>query len=116
MDRSNIDEQPQFDPLDAMLREEAPYIDDAGFTARLVEQLPVPRQRRSLRALIFVTVALIAAVLTYVLSGRGRFVDEVVARTAVTPLPLIYLVAIGIGLLVMSIGLMSAISKSRSVS
>ena len=49
----NIDEQLQADWLDAKLRDEMPYIDDAGFTARVVQQLPARRQRsRLLRAAI----------------------------------------------------------------
>ena len=47
-----MDEQIQEDWLDARLRTEAPYIDDAGFSARVVAQLPVRRARSSLRAII----------------------------------------------------------------
>ena len=35
-----MDEQLQEDWLDRRLREEMPYIDDAGFTARVVQKLP----------------------------------------------------------------------------
>ena len=35
-----MDEKLQEDWLDARLRDEAPYIDDAGFTARVVQKLP----------------------------------------------------------------------------
>ncbi len=36
------------DPLDALLREQNSYIDDGGFTARVVQSLP-PRRRAWLR-------------------------------------------------------------------
>ncbi|MEP6777811.1 MAG: hypothetical protein ABI944_05110 [Chthoniobacterales bacterium] len=113
MDRTTTDEQTPLDPIDVLLREEAPYIDDAGFTARVAQQLPMRRQRRSLRALIFASVGLLAALLTYMLSGGGRSLEGMLARIAVTPLPLIYLVAAVAGLLVMFAGLASAISKDR---
>ena len=37
----------QDDSLDARLRDEAVYIDDAGFTARVVQQLPARRMAQS---------------------------------------------------------------------
>lgn len=74
------DELEQLDWLDRKLREEAPYIDDAGFTANVMQKLPVRRATRSLRALILLLSAVLASVGAYVLSGRGRFVYEAFAR------------------------------------
>ena len=42
------------DPLDALLREAQPYIDDGGFTARVVAELP-PRRSQNRRLYIHVT-------------------------------------------------------------
>jgi len=43
----------QEDWLDGELREAAPYIDDEGFTARVLQQLPPPRRSHDLlRAVI----------------------------------------------------------------
>ncbi len=39
----NISEE---DQLDRQLRDAAPYIDDDGFTARVLQQLPAPRHAR----------------------------------------------------------------------
>ena len=47
-----MDENLQEDWLDARLREEAAYIDDAGFTARVVQKLPARAVGYSLRAVI----------------------------------------------------------------
>jgi hypothetical protein len=35
------------DPLDALLHEQNVYLEDAGFTRRVVKSLPPPRRRRS---------------------------------------------------------------------
>ncbi len=40
---SKMNEIKQEDWLDRQLREAAPYIDDEGFTARVLQQLPPPR-------------------------------------------------------------------------
>ena len=57
-----MDEQLQEDWLDRRLREEMPYIDDAGFTARVVQKLPAPVSRQSWRAVILISVTLLASV------------------------------------------------------
>ncbi len=102
----------QEDWLDARLREEASYIEDGGFTARAVRQLPARRVRSSQRAVILFTVTLAASAITYLLSGGGRFITEAITRVAVMPLALIYLCAVAAGVLVMAIGLAAAISKT----
>ena len=52
------------DPLDTLLRENDGYIEDAGFTARVVESLP-RRRRLSLRMIILLS----AIVIGFVLAG-----------------------------------------------
>ena len=80
-----MDEQFQEDRLDARLREEAPYIDDAGFTARVIHKLPPPRPRPSLRGLILFCVTLLASIVTYVVSDGGRFLIRAAERFAAMP-------------------------------
>ena len=50
------------DPLDALLREQNDYMDDAGFTARVVQALP-RRRRTWARPLILMTAIIISSVL-----------------------------------------------------
>ena len=100
------------DLLDARLREEAAYIDDAGFTARVVQKLPAHRVRHSLRAVILLGVTLVASVIAYRLSGGGWFIAEGVTRIALLPLPFIWLCAAGATVLVMAGGLAAAVSRA----
>ncbi len=50
------------DPLDALLREQNSYIDDGGFTARVVQSLP-PRRHAWLRPALLMSATVIGAVL-----------------------------------------------------
>lgn len=71
-----MDEQLQEDWLEARFREEAPYLDDAGFTAQVMQKLPARRAARlSFRGMILVCLTLLASALTYFASGGGRFVE-----------------------------------------
>jgi hypothetical protein len=111
-----MDEIKQEDWLDRQLREAAPYIDDEGFTARVLRQLPPARHpRRSFRGAILLTITLLASVLAYLLSDGGRFL--VVEATRLTTLPILWLLvlALGSGILVMAGGVIAAISKAREV-
>ena len=57
----------QEDWLDRELREAAPYIDDEGFTARVLQQLPPPRRGHDLlRAAILLGMTLLASLLAYI--------------------------------------------------
>jgi hypothetical protein len=106
----------QEDWLDRQLREAAPYIDDAGFTSRVLHQLPPPgRSYSSLRGAILLTITLLATILTYLLSDGGRFL--VVAATRLTTLPTLWLfvLALGSGILVMTGGVIAAISKTNDL-
>jgi hypothetical protein len=49
------------DPLDALLREQNPHIDDAGFTARVVSALPRSRARVRLRPVLLLGAAAIGS-------------------------------------------------------
>ncbi len=89
-----MDEQLQEDWLDRRLREEMPYIDDAGFTARVVQKLPAPVRRHSWRAAILISITLLASVVTYLASDGGRFLIVAAYRFAAMPLGFIGLVAI----------------------
>src|SRR5256885_13368418 len=61
--------------LDRQLREAAPYIDDDGFTARVMARLPAARREpRWLRAMILLGMTLLGSGVVYLLSGGGRFV------------------------------------------
>jgi hypothetical protein len=109
----NISEE---DQLDRQLRDAAPYIDDNGFTARVLQQLPAPRYAlRSLRGAILLGITLLASVLAYVISDGGRFL--VVAMARLTTLPAFWLLALafGCGILVMAGGLVAAMSKTREL-
>jgi hypothetical protein len=107
-----MDENLQEDWLDARLRDEAAYVDDAGFTAHVVRKLPPRRVRHSLRAVILLGVTLVASVIAYLLSGGGWFIAEGVTRFALLPLPVIWLSAAGATVLVMVGGLAAVMSKT----
>ena len=107
-----MDENSQEDLLDARLRDEAAYIDDAGFTARVVQKLPARPVRHWLRAVILLGVTLVASVTAYFLSGDGWFIAEGVARLTMLPLYVIWLGAAAATALVMAGGLAVAISKA----
>lgn len=89
-----IDEQLREDWLDRRLREEMPYIDDAGFTARVVQKLPAAQAPRSHRATILIGVTLLASIMAYVLSDGGHFFVVEAYRLVAMPVGIIGLVAI----------------------
>jgi hypothetical protein len=109
-----MDEKLQEDWLDARLRDEAVYIDDAGFTAGVVQRLPAPRPRRSFRALILFGVTLLASVITYVVSEGGKFIGAGIDR--LTGLPPLWILAVTIvcSLILTSIGTAAAFAKTRA--
>ena len=109
-----MEEKVQEDWLDARLRDEAAYIDDAGFTSGVVHQLPARSVRRSYRAAILLAVTLIASVAAYLLSDGSWFVAERVTALATMPVIQIWLYAAAATVLVMVGGLAMALSKTRS--
>jgi hypothetical protein len=105
----------QEDWLDRALREAAPYIDDEGFTGRVLQQLPPPRRHHDLlRAVILLGTAFLASVLAYVVSGGGRFVSETLERLAALPALWVFALALASGLVIAAAGATAAISRSRA--
>jgi hypothetical protein len=106
----------QEDWLDRQLREAAPYIDDEGFTARVVQQLPPPRRGRDwLRAVILLGMTLFASALAYVVSDGGRFVSVALERLAALPALWVFALALASGLAVTALGAAAAISRSKTL-
>jgi len=106
----------EIDELDRQLRDAAPYIDDDGFTRRVLATLPARRVRRPpVRAAILLGATLIASMVAYILSGGGRFVSEGIIRMGqLGPLGVLY-VAAAIGILATGIGAAVAVFKSRDL-
>ena len=107
-----MDEKLQEDWLDARLRDEAVYIDDAGFTSGVVQKLPARRVRRSFRAFILLGITLAACVTAYLFTGGPWFIAEGVTNMAMMPVTYIWLSAAAATLLVMAGGLVFALSKT----
>lgn len=108
-----MDEKLQEDWLDARLREETPYFDDNGFTARVLQQLPRQRQRRSFRAIILLAATLFASVIAYQMSEGGFFIADAVMRMATMPILMIFILAALCGILITGLGLAAAVAKMR---
>ena len=104
----------QEDWLERGLREATPYIDDEGFTARVLQQLPPPRRRHDLlRAAILLGMTLFASLLAYVVSGGGRFVSVTLERLAALPALWVFVVALASSLVIAAVGATAAVSRSR---
>src|SRR5712692_10585184 len=111
-----MEEMIQEDPLDRQLREAAPYIDDDGFTARVVSKLPLPRRaRRSMRGIILVAITALGSAIAYALSDGGRFVNEAVMRLSTFPIWILLVFAFGCGLVVGACAVIAAIRKTPEV-
>ena len=108
-----MDEKLQEDWLDARLRDEAPYIDDAGFTSRVVQKMPARQVRRSYRAFIMVGITLAACIAAYFLAGGSNFAFDTFANVAFLPKTTILIFAGIAGVLVMVGGLAAALSRVR---
>ena len=102
------------DLLDARLRDETPYIDDAGFTARVMQQLPArPRPLQVQRSLVILTAAVLSVVVAYFASGEGMFMRVFLARLALLPpLQLLFLLLI-CGAAALLGGTWAALSRAR---
>ncbi len=109
-----MNESNDIDVLDRQLREAAPYIDDAGFTRRILQQLPARRPSlQRFRATILLGATLVASLIAYLLSDGGRFVSNGVLRLAGMS-PLMILLGAGVvGALVMGVGVVAAVSKNH---
>ena len=112
----SIEQVNQEDWLDRQLREAAPYIDDEGFAARVLQQLPPPRRRHDLlRAAILLGMTLLASVLAYVVSGGGRFISVTVDRLAALPALWVFVLALASGLVIAAVGAAAALSRERGL-
>ena len=101
------------DWLDVRLREEAPYIDDAGFTNSVMKELPDRGSLRTQRAIIILLAAIFSAVLAYFASGEGWFVRQAVTRALSFPPLLVLGSATACGLLLSAAGLWAALARER---
>jgi hypothetical protein len=99
--------------LDRQLREAVCYIDDGGFTTRVLQQLPAQPAPMRLRGVILIAAALLASVLTYVLSGGGRFLRDFVMQVSELPMLWLVIITFTAGLAVSAFGLAAAIFKTR---
>jgi hypothetical protein len=108
-----MDETLQEDSLDARLRDEAPYIDDAGFTSRVVHKLPARQVRRSYRNFILLGITLAACLVAFWLAGGTNFVFDTFANVAFLPRMTMLIIGGAAGVLVMAGGLAAALSRSR---
>ena len=108
-----MDEKLQEDWLDARLRDEMPYVDDAGFTAQVMRRLPPPRPRRSFRAWILFCITVFGGAVTYVVSGGGKFIGVGVDRFAALPLGWIVGLTIICSLVFTSIATAAAFANVR---
>ena len=106
-----MEQQRQEDWLDARLRDEAPYIDDDGFTARVMQQLPVARQRRSMRSAILVGATVLACVCAFILSGE--FLATTATFLVAMPIATIGVIALAAGLMVTVFGTTMAVARVR---
>ena len=74
-----MSEQPQHDWLEDALRQESAYIDDAGFTARVMATMPKRRKRSWLRGAILAGAAALGCVIAlWVLPGTQFVTDSIV--------------------------------------
>ncbi|MDQ6655106.1 MAG: hypothetical protein M3Y80_04750 [Verrucomicrobiota bacterium] len=110
-----MDAELEEDWLDAKLREEAPYLDDAGFTATVVQQLPAPRQSRSARNFILLGFTVIATLAAYLLSGGAGFLADQAAFLVAMPLVTVCAIAGVCAFAVMAIGGYAAVSQAKEL-
>ena len=102
--------------LDRQLREAALYIDDEGFTARVMARLPAARREpRWLRAMILLGLTLLGSGIAYLLSGGGRFVREGMIQLSDFPIWLLLVFAFGCGLVIGAFAVIFAIRKTPEV-
>jgi hypothetical protein len=107
-----MDGQLQEDWLDSRLREEMPYIDDDGITARVVQKLPAQRPR-SFRAAILISLTVIASIIAYVLSDGGRFLVVEAYRLLSMPVVFVSVLAILLTLVMTAVATTAALSNIR---
>jgi hypothetical protein len=100
--------------LDRQLREAVPYINDEGFTARVIARLPPRSEPRWLRAMIVLGLALLGTGIAYVVGG-GHVVRAGIIEFANFPIWLLLVFAFGCGLVVGAFAVIFAIRKTPEV-
>ena len=108
-----MDEKLQEDSLDARLRDDAPYIDDADFTSRVVQKLPARQVRRSYRAFLLLGITLAACLAAFWLAGGTSFAIDTYANVAMMPVTWMWVTAAAAAIVVMAGGLAAALARSR---
>jgi hypothetical protein len=102
--------------LDRQLREAVAYIDDEGFTGRVMARLPsVRREPRWVRAMILIGLAALGSGVAYLLSGGARFVREGILQLSSFPIWLLLVFAFGCGLVMGAFAVIFAIRKTPEV-
>jgi hypothetical protein len=100
--------------LDRQLRESAPYIDDDGFTARVMSRLPAARpEPQWLRGMVLLGLALLGSGVAYLLSGG--VIRQGLVQMAEFPIWLLLVFAFGCGLVVGAFAVIFAIRKTPEV-
>jgi hypothetical protein len=108
-----MDEKLQEDSLDARLRDDAPYIDDAGFTSRVVQKLPARQVRRSYRVFLLLGITVAACLAAFWVAGGTSFAIDTYANMAMMPVTWMWVTAAAAAIVVMAGGLAAALSRSR---
>src|SRR5205823_12653357 len=103
---------PLDDLLDARVRDETRYIDDAGFTGRVMKQLP--RRRVSWtgrRSFIILAATILSVLVAYFASGEGMFVHDAFARISELQQLQLFLVIVACGITMTVAGLWVALAR-----
>ena len=100
--------------LDARLRDETHYIDDDGFTGRVLKQLPArPRSFQVERSLVILGAAILSAIIAYFASGEGMFVRDTLARLALLPPLQLLMLLVVCGTSMIVAGAWAALARTR---
>ena len=100
--------------LDRQLLEAVPYINDDGFTARVIARLPAAqREPQWLRGMIVLGLALLGTGVAYLLSGG--VIRQGLIQMADFPIWLLLIFAFGCGLVVGAFAIIFAIRKTPEV-
>lgn len=106
---------PLDDLLDARLREEMPYIDDDGFTARVLQSLPAqPHSVETQRPLVIFGAAILSVIIAYFASGEGMFVHQAFVRLMLLPPVQLLILVVACGITMLVSGLWAALSRTRN--
>jgi hypothetical protein len=106
----------EIDDLDRQLRDAASYIDDDGFSRRVLATLPARHARRQrVRAAILLGATLVASLIAYLLSGGGQFVSQGVMRMGQLSPVVLLCVAAALGVLATGIGVIATFANNRDL-